>query len=688
MPDSRKRNEDETSTGREDARSVGREGASLENYWLLLDDLEIHREELRHRADELDEAHSALEAVEDLLAEAPLGYVTTDASGTIRECNPTAGRILGLGHLTAPGWSLSAFVARGQKRRLFDHLLMARKTSGPVKTEITLESRDGSLVSAQLVSRSHSAEDFLTFRTAILNLTDRRHIEEALRTTERRLSAAVEASGTGIFELEVPFKGLLYLSHPLAEILGYPRSELAEPLLLPSWIEKNLHVEDAALLRGVYAEIGARARDSFQGDVRFRHKDGGRRWIRIWAKASSSGEAGSVDVVGAVMDVTAEKERTIETERRAKQLRALAAELHHVEERERKALAAELHDNLAQLIVATKMKLGVIGALDDDNALRQQQMDESLELLDRANEMVRSLTLNLSPPILDELGLSPALNWLAKDIERQFGLEVHLEERGELTLSDARLRFMLFRSIRELLINCAKHAQTKRAWVLLQAEAGGIRVVVEDHGEGFDLDRVRSEGSKGFGLFSIQERVESSGGEMHVRSGPGQGTTIALRLASPEQPSLRSQEDPMGLDAPRRRATPYPAPQRIRVLLADDHELVRSSLARLLEAQTDLEVIGEASDGESAIELARLLTPDVILMDVTMSGVGGIEATRRISSEHPESRVVGLSMHESADIASAMKNAGAFEYLLKSDPPRRLLETIRRAAFDARGSSR
>jgi DNA-binding NarL/FixJ family response regulator len=120
------------------------------------------------------------------------------------------------------------------------------------------------------------------------------------------------------------------------------------------------------------------------------------------------------------------------------------------------------------------------------------------------------------------------------------------------------------------------------------------------------------------------------------------------------------------------------------VLLADDHAVVRSALARLLGAQSDLEVIGEASDGESAIELAKHLSPDVVLMDVTMAGVGGIEATRRIAKEHPGARVVGLSMHESGEVASAMMSAGAFEYLVKSSPAHRLLETIRKAASAGR----
>jgi CheY-like chemotaxis protein len=219
---------------------------------------------------------------------------------------------------------------------------------------------------------------------------------------------------------------------------------------------------------------------------------------------------------------------------------------------------------------------------------------------------------------------------------------------------------------------------------MLEGEPGGVRVLVEDHGEGFDMKQVRSGGSHGFGLFSIQERVQSSGGEMQVRSAPGEGTTIVLRMSTVEDSELQRSRSGQGIvDAPPTHAAGE-APQRVRVLLADDHELVRSSLARLLDAQSDLEVIGEANSGERAIELTKLLEPDVVIMDVTMSGVGGIEATRRIFAEHPHSRVVGLSMHESDQVARAMKDAGAYDYLAKSSPANHLLDAIRKAAADAR----
>lgn len=117
--------------------------------------------------------------------------------------------------------------------------------------------------------------------------------------------------------------------------------------------------------------------------------------------------------------------------------------------------------------------------------------------------------------------------------------------------------------------------------------------------------------------------------------------------------------------------------RRIRVLLADDHELLRAGLVGLLEEEPDIEVVGEAGDGQSAVELARQTEPDVILMDITMPGVNGIEATRRIVRLLPRVQVIALSMYERDGMAGAMRKAGAAAYVSKDDCCDLLVQTIR-----------
>jgi DNA-binding NarL/FixJ family response regulator len=103
----------------------------------------------------------------------------------------------------------------------------------------------------------------------------------------------------------------------------------------------------------------------------------------------------------------------------------------------------------------------------------------------------------------------------------------------------------------------------------------------------------------------------------------------------------------------------------IRILLADDHRILRDGLRSLLAQQPDIMVVGEASDGETAVTLAISLRPDVVIMDVVMPGVDGIAATRRIRAECPETRIIALSMHSDRRFVSEMVRAGALGYLVK-----------------------
>jgi DNA-binding NarL/FixJ family response regulator len=117
--------------------------------------------------------------------------------------------------------------------------------------------------------------------------------------------------------------------------------------------------------------------------------------------------------------------------------------------------------------------------------------------------------------------------------------------------------------------------------------------------------------------------------------------------------------------------------EAIRILLADDHMIVRESLAQILRNEYSMNVVGEASDGQMAVELSQKLIPDVVIMDLSMPRLGGIEATRQIVSSHPMIKVIGFTMHSQANLGAAMRTAGAAACVCKSDPIEVLVSTIR-----------
>lgn len=133
--------------------------------------------------------------------------------------------------------------------------------------------------------------------------------------------------------------------------------------------------------------------------------------------------------------------------------------------------------------------------------------------------------------------------------------------------------------------------------------------------------------------------------------------------------------------APIRRAEPARSDESqyrrpVRVVIADDHRIVRAGLVALLSTNSEIEVVGQATDGFEAIELAQTLEPDVVVMDVTMPRLNGIDATRRLHRQRPDVRVIGLSMHDSREILDAMLHAGASRFITKGGPPQSVIDAI------------
>jgi CheY-like chemotaxis protein len=231
------------------------------------------------------------------------------------------------------------------------------------------------------------------------------------------------------------------------------------------------------------------------------------------------------------------------------------------------------------------------------------------------------------------------------------------------------MKILVFETVRELLFNCAKHSGVQRAEVGIALTDGTLYVTVSDEGVGFDPLKHAKPGKMGtgFGLFGVRERLQLVGGSLEIASAPGAGCRFHLRV-------------PLGMGDGSGDVHPSPGPsaQRIRVLLVDDHAVVRQGLSMMLSKEPDIEVIGEAQDGWQALELAKRLAPDVVLMDISMPGLNGIEATRIICAELPDTRVLGLSMlYEEGESSEAIRAAGAVGYVSKGAPACDLLATLR-----------
>lgn len=214
-------------------------------------------------------------------------------------------------------------------------------------------------------------------------------------------------------------------------------------------------------------------------------------------------------------------------------LRKAAAAISLAEQRERRKLAAELHDDAGQLISLASIKLRVLETAESRD--RQGKFEELAELLTQARIRITSLSFQMSPPLLHDVGLMAATRWLAEDLERTYGLTVEVVDAPELSLDEVS-RNTLFQAIRELLINVKKHASVDAARVQIWCEGAMVRVAVEDAGVGFssDLHRGsfgRADGQGGFGLLALRERLGQLGGTLDAGSSlDGVGSRVVVSL--------------------------------------------------------------------------------------------------------------------------------------------------------------
>ncbi len=359
-------------------------------------------------------------------------------------------------------------------------------------------------------------------------------------------------------------------------------------------------------------------------------------------------------------------------EQRAGQLRALAAELSDAEQRERRRLAEILHDDLQQMLAAVIMHADMLSG-----AVSGEQERESLEVIRRtmqeAIEITRSLSHDLSPPVLRRAGLGVALQWLAGQMKEKHGLRVSLQVSRAAEAAPERSRQFIFAAVRELLFNAVKHSGADSAAVRAVRSGANVKVVVEDRGRGFDTAALRTEGglAGGFGLLNISERAALLGGSLTIDSSPGRGSRFVLvcpMLAAPAEQAARS--------APRAAGD---GKTRYRILLVDDHPAVRQALAALLSREPDVAEVGQASGGQKAIEAVRLKQPHVVFLDATVPEAH-LGLARFIRRMWPHIRIFALTTGAREQTALRILAAEVERFLSKEGPVERLLAAFRSGA--------
>jgi PAS domain S-box-containing protein len=334
---------------------------------------------------------------------------------------------------------------------------------------------------------------------------------ETLASNER-YRRLYDSAPTGYLTLD--FEGTIIEANlTMSSFLKLPRSSLIGSKLskfVASHSQDRWHLALRDLIEG-------RARTDLTIEVVSATKD--TIVAQIVAMPARGSLVGSRQVHLSLIDVT-------ELRRTEKALQAAVVAATLAEERERRKLAADLHDDAGQLLSLASIKLAALRDVDEMD--RDGRMVALGELLMEIRRRVSSLSFQLSPPLLHDVGLIAAVQWLAEDLETSHGLAVKIVEERELEM-DENVRVTFYRAIRELLLNVVKHAGVKKASVRFSGGEGMARISVEDAGVGMPPTAKRH----GFGLLALRERVEQLGGSLETRGSVDIGTTVVVSLPTP-----------------------------------------------------------------------------------------------------------------------------------------------------------
>ena len=358
-------------------------------------------------------------------------------------------------------------------------------------------------------------------------------------------------------------------------------------------------------------------------------------------------------------------------EQRSSLLQRLTLELASAEQNERRRIANDIHDHLAQLLVLSRIKLrqALKNPFDPSSHTFLTDTDRMLE---ESLHYTRTLVAELSPQVLQQSGLVAALKWLAEQMSSH-GLVIEASITADRIAIEQQRAAMVYQSVRELLFNVLKHAGIGRAALSVWIQADkDLCITVSDQGRGFDSSSTMTAGIPAkFGLLTIRERIEALQGTFDIRSRVGEGTSISLCIPI-ESPAYV----PAHTEVPESFSSrPSAAPSIIRALIVDDHAMMRQGLRTLLGSYSDIHIIGEAGNGQEAIDRALEHRPDLIIMDVNMPMLNGVAATKKIRGLLPQTRVIGLSYDMST--FRSMCEAGAVTCIDKALAIDQLYQVIR-----------
>jgi PAS domain S-box-containing protein len=350
----------------------------------------------------------------------------------------------------------------------------------------------------------------------------RSRLEAARTVDEARFRLLAEHARDLIYRYRLsPEPGFEYVSPSATALTGYsPEEHYADPLLGV----KLVHPDDQALLQRLSHDPAAAEAPL---TLRWQRKDGQVIWTEQVNRMVYDEQGCPVALEGIARDISERKRVEQELRDSAEQLRLLSRRLVEAQERERRAIARELHDEVGQVLTGLKLTLSVVSTNAPPNL--SASLADAQAAIGELMGRVRSLSLDLRPALLDDMGLLPALSWYLERYTRRTGVQVELRQQGLDRRFSPEVETVAYRTIQEALTNVARYAGVSAARVRLLADEQRLMLRVDDAGHGFDCEAAVEARMTG-GLSGMQERIELIDGTLTIEAAPGAGTHIIAEL--------------------------------------------------------------------------------------------------------------------------------------------------------------
>jgi PAS domain S-box-containing protein len=446
----------------------------------------------------------------------------------------------------------------------------------------------------------------------------------------------------------------IFMLDPLGNITSWNRSaERMKGYRAPEILGKHFscfYPEEDLRSGKPQRELETAAREgSFEEEGWRVRKDGSQFWANVAITALRDDHGALVGFAKITRDAT-ERMRAEEARRE------LSVRLLRMQDEERRKISRELHDMTGPVMGSILMNLSIVeresGVLSERS---RAALQEAEVLARRCSSEIRTMSYLLHPPLLTEVGLAAAVQWFLDGFSQHTGISTHLEAPADLGRLPDEMEISLFRVVQGCLTNIHRHANSPTALVRMQIADEKLTLEVIDQGKGH-----APKFAEGIGIRGMRERLNKLGGNLQIAA-TAAGTTV------------RATVPVTGLHKEAGSA----AKTKARLLLVDDHEIVRQGLASLLQGVEGFEICGQAATGEEAIREADRSAPDIVIMDLRLPGIDGLQATRSILKAHPRTDVLIFTMDESEHVLREALKAGARGCLTKTDAGSNLLSMLR-----------